>query len=110
MVIYQYRIVDTIYPIRIARRAQRQASSGQGENVHNLRRAKNGNKGYTNPFLQGRRAQRLAARFRTQNEKTRVIKLVDEYGNNKFVRRHGKMNLTKHINVLSEMREVRTMV
>ena len=29
--------------------------------------------------------------------------MVDEYGNNNFVRRHGKMNLTKHINFLSAL-------
>ena len=29
--------------------------------------------------------------------------MVDEYGNNEFDRQHGKMNLTKHTNVLSAL-------
>ena len=29
--------------------------------------------------------------------------MVDEYGNNEFVRQHSQMNLTKHINVLSTL-------
>ena len=58
-------------------------------------------KWYTNPFSQGRRAKRRPDIFRTQNERACVIKLVDEYSNNGFVHQHGRMNLTKHINVLS---------
>ena len=68
-----------------------------------MRRTNNGKKEYTNPFSQGIRAQLRASRFRTQNETTRVIKLVDEYGNNEFVCRYGEMNLTNHINVLSAL-------
>ena len=60
---------------------------------------------YNNPFSQGRRAQRWAAAFGTQKETTRVINLVDEYGNNEFVRRHGQINITKHINVLSALKK-----
>ena len=86
-----------------ARRAHRQVSSGQGGTVHNLRRKNNEKKGYTNPFSQGRRVKLQAVIFRTQNETTNVIKLVDEYGNNEFVRRHGRMNLTNHINVLTAL-------
>ena len=56
-----------------------------GETSHNLRRKNGENKGDNNPLSKGRRAQRRSARFMTQNKITRVIKLFDEYGNNKFV-------------------------
>ena len=53
--------------------------------------------------MQGRIAQSREARFRTQNETTRLTKLVGEYGNNEFVLQHGRTNITKHTNVLSSL-------
>ena len=49
----------------------------------------------------GIRNQVRAARFRTRNETIRTIKLVDEFGNRKYVRQYGKMGVTKHQRVLS---------
>ena len=78
-------------------------SRGQGGTVHNFIRKNDEQKGYNNPFSEGRRAQRQATRFRTQNETTRLTKLVGEYGNNEFVLQHGRKNITKHTNVLSSL-------
>ena len=49
----------------------------------------------------GRKDQQRAARFRTRQETSRVIRLVDEYGNQRFVRQQGRMSITKHHTVLS---------
>ena len=38
-----------------------------------------------------------------QQETTRVIKLIDEYGNQRFVHQQGRMSITKHNLVLSAL-------
>ena len=41
--------------------------------------------------------------FRIRQETTRVTKLLDAHGNKRVIRQHGKMGLTKHVNILSEL-------
>ena len=47
--------------------------------------------------------------FRTRQETTRVTKLLDAHGNQRVIRKHGKMGITKHVNILAalEMRALR---
>ena len=51
----------------------------------------------------GRQDQQRAARFRTRQETSHVIRLVDEYGNQRFVCQQGRMGITKHQTVLSAL-------
>ena len=53
-----------------------------------------------NPITRKRRSQQRAARFRTRQESSRVIRLVDKYGNQRYVRQQGRVSITKHQTVL----------
>ena len=46
--------------------------------------------------------------FRTRQETTRVTKLLDTHGNKRVIRQHGKMCLTKHVNILAAL-EIRAL-
>ena len=47
--------------------------------------------------------------FRTRQEISRVTKLLNAHGNKWVIRKHGKMGLIKHVNILAalEMRDLR---
>ena len=47
--------------------------------------------------------------FRTRQETTQVKKVLDAHGNKRVIRQHGKMGLTKHVNIIAalEMRALR---
>jgi len=55
------------------------------------------------------RAQQRTSSFRKRSEVCRTINLIDEYGNEQYIRKRGRLNITKHRNVLSalEMRALR---
>ena len=95
-------MVRTSYP-RGRRKAARGAkrSNSRENNLHNS---------YTNKgSSQQRRDQQRASVFRTRQESTRVTKLLDNHGNRRVIRQHGKMGLTKHASILAafEMRALR---
>ena len=105
------RIVDTSYFSVAARRVKRKVPSGNNGGTTSrarrhrpMRRPK-----YGETSSRTKKNQRRAAIWRTQQETTRVTKLLDEWGNERYVRQHGKMNITKHTKVLSvlEMRAQR---
>ena len=47
--------------------------------------------------------QQRASVFRTRQGATRVTKLLDAHGNKWVIREHGKMGLTKHVNILAAL-------
>ena len=55
------------------------------------------------------RTQQRTSSFRKRSEVCRTINLIDEYGNEQYIRKRGRLNITKHKNVLSalEMRALR---
>ena len=42
-----------------------------------------------------------ASEFRTSQETTRVIKLIDAQGNKKIIKQQGRMGITRHVNMSS---------
>ena len=84
------------------RRAQRNATSGQNTLTVGSGRNEATSRGtYYNPSARGRRNQSRATRFRTQQDTTCVTKLIDEWGNERFIRQQGRLSITKHTRVLS---------
>ena len=82
------------------------ASSRRGNNCDGQSRRENTqHRGYnkTNK-TKGKRNQRRATKFRTRSETTRQIKLINFYGNIKYIRQQqGKLNITRHHSVLDAL-------
>ena len=71
-----------------AERTQQRASSGHRRESGSARHKRN---------------QARAGRFRSRNETSRKIKLIDVYGNARYVKSKGKLNVTKHHKVLTAL-------
>ena len=83
------------------RRPQRPAPSSSRKNNRTTKRNKSCQGGNIHPSTRGRRNQRRASNFRTRQETTRQIRLIDLQGNEQFINQQGRMNIKKHQSVLS---------
>ena len=97
--------MDISYPPgwkEAARGAKRQES--RSNNIHNSRKGNNNHNTSKRKWgSKQRRDQQRAATFRTRQETTKVIRLLDAYGSKRVIRQQGKMGLTKHVRVLTAL-------
>ena len=99
-----WRLADIRYQL-----LPRKEKNCKGAEQTNIRTIYTHNSYKTKGSPQQRRYQQRALVFRTRQETTRVTKLLDAHGNKQVIRQHGKMGLTKHVNILAalEMRALR---
>ena len=80
---------------------QKPAPSSVRNNNRKTKRKKSCRGGNIHPSARGQRDQRRAPAFRTRQETTRQIRLIDAQGNEIIMNQQGRMNITRHQSVLS---------
>ena len=83
------------------RRPHQPEPSSVRNNNRTTKRKKSCQRGNIHPSATGRRDQHRASNFRTRQETTSQIRLIDAQGNKKITNQQGRMNITRHQSVLS---------